>query len=71
MQTSPNFRKAWAVTEVAGNLCSGRVHFLQMEKAARRGVEPPLRAFGGDTGNAGRGTKQAKDKDSGLGRGTP
>ena len=29
---------------------------------------PPLRAVGGDTGNAGRGTKQEEDKDSGLGR---
>ena len=54
-------------TQVAGHLCSGRIHFLQMEKAARRGGEPPLRSVGGGTGNAGRGTKQVEDKDSGLG----
>ena len=69
MQASPNFRKAWAVAQVAGHLCSGRIHFLQMEEAPRRGGVPPLRAVGGDT--VGRGTKQEEDKDSGLGRGTP
>ena len=42
MQASPNFRKAWAVAQVAGHLCSGRIHFLQMEKAARRGGVPPF-----------------------------
>ena len=67
-QASPNFRKAWAVTQVAGHLCSGRIDFLHMEEAARRAREPPLRAGGGDTDIAGRGTKQQEDKDSGLGR---
>ena len=66
MQASPNFRKAWAVAQVARHLCSGRIHFLQMEEAARRGGVPPLRAVGGDT--VGRGTKQEEEKDSGLGR---
>ena len=68
MQTSPNFRKAWAVTQVAGHLCSGRIHFLHMEEAARRAREPPLRAGGGDTDIAGRGTKQQEGEDPGPGR---
>ena len=68
MQASPNFRKAWAVAQVAGHLCSGRIHFLQMEEAARRGGVPPLRAVGGDIVNGGWGTTQEEGEDPGLGR---
>ena len=64
----PTFVKPGQSPQVAGHLCSRRIHFLQTEEAARRGGVPPLRAVGGDTGNAGRGTKQEEDKDSGLGR---
>ena len=68
MQASPSFRNAWAVTQVAGHFGSGRIHAPLKEEAARKGGEPPLRAFGGDTGNAGRGAKKEENKDSGLGQ---
>ena len=70
MQASPNFRKAWAVTQVAGHLWQWKETCpYKWKKLPEEGDgEPLLLAFGGDTGNAERGTEQDDDKDSGLGQ---